>query len=306
MPQRCSIVDIWRGEDSKIKITTEDFRDHAEAPSTTTRILEAIHHPPQRVCLRVLLWWLHGEILEGNAGSDLLDICFFGLKLSPRFFEAIVDRMSTSGLNLSRRRKMVQPFLPTKPFQPLYTVVGSQISTIARNYLTHQADTPPVQVIVGWDDDNWDDDAFRAADVDDEASERMVLLGAAANDNVSVSQRSFSTRIQTYRRILDQLLEQSYGTETAEKGFSTLSIFSMMHLDTLHIQAKTRFLRKAIMFDKGRYREPNIVNLQDGRFSLRRHIEDSESARKNVARFANSEGGGDLLARQEYLRIEEL
>ena len=241
-----------------------------------------------------------------DANLNLLDVCGLGLKVSPRFFEVIVDRADQSSLEGPTMRKMVQPSLPTSPFQPTYTLVGTQISTIARNYLVHQPDPPPVLLIVGWDDENWDDEAVRPADIDDETSCRRFVAEAATNADIPVSPRTFSSRTRTYHRILDQLLEQFDGAGTVDKYLLTLSTFAMMHLDTLHIQAKTRLVRRAIMFAKGQYGESGNLDLQYERFSLRRHIEDSESSRKNVARFANSQYGGDLLTHGEYLRIEEL
>lgn len=308
VPQKCSVVDIRRREGSGVETAIHDFSTEPKARSAATKILETLLHPPQNVCLRVVLWWLSEGREAEDSHPNLLDVCGLALKVSPRFFEAIVDRADKTSLDGQAQRKMVQPSLPTSPFQPMYTVVGTQLSTVARNYLVHQADPPPVLLIVGWDDDDWDDEMIRPADVDDGTSTRMFVTYAATNGDMPVPPRPFSSRTRTYHRVLDQLLGQIDGAETADKYLLTLSTFPMIHLDTLHIQAKTRSLRKVIMYGKGIYTctESSEVNLHHERFLLRRHIEDSECSRKNVVRFAKSQDAGDLLTSREYLRIEEL
>ena len=305
MPQKCSIVDIWRRGDSRIETASTDFSAETGARSAATKILKTLRHPPQDVCLRVVLWWLDEETEAEDANEDLLDVCGLGLKVSRRFFEAIVDRADKNSFN-SGSDKRVQPSLPTSPFQPTYTVVGTQISTVARNYPVHQADPPPVLLIVGWDDDNWDDIYHRPADIDDETSVPIFVSNAASNDDTSISPRTISSRTRTYHKILDQLLEKIGGARTTDKYLLTLSTLPMMHLDALHIQAKTRLVRRRTIFEHRLFAVSGYIKLQDERFSLRRHIEDSESTRKNVARFAKSQGEGDLLTSQEYLRMEEL
>ena len=218
------------------------------------------------MCLRVVLWWLSGRTESEDANSNLLDVCGLGLKVSPRFFDAIVDRADKNSLEGPTMRKMVRPSLPTSPFEPMYTVVGTQISTIARNYLVHQAEPPPVLLIVGWDDENWDEEVVRPADVDDETSNRRFIAEAAEIADIPVSTQTFSSRTRAYHRVLDQLLEQLNGAWTVDKHLLTLSTFPIMHLDTLHIQARTRSVRRAIIFGKEQYRESRTLDLQHERF----------------------------------------
>ena len=156
---------------------------------------------------------------------------------------------------------MVRPSLPTIPFQPTYTVIGTHISTTAYNYLVHQVDPPPVLLTVGWDDDNWDGEIFRPKDVEDEFPRRMFI-----DEGMPVSPQPFSSRTRTCHQTLDQLLAQFEGTVVAEKTLLTLAAFPLMHLDTLQIQAKTRYLRQAIRFYKGQYTEVGQFDLQTERF----------------------------------------
>ena len=310
VPQRYSIIDIWKRNNSgKIETTSQDFNPDTEPRSAATKILNTLRHPSQDVCLRVVLWWL-GDYMddgmnEGETGSeDLLDVCGLGLKISPRFFHTIDDlfnnwsfwRMPTGG--------MVQPSLPTSPFEPTYLVIGSQISTIASNYLAHEANSPPVLLIIGWDDKSWDHESLRPADIDDDESYRPHLVTDIATS--TIPSRTFFSRTRIYQRVLDQLIGQINAAEIGDKLLLTLATLPMMHLDTLHIQAKTRILRRSIMFGRGQLRVTGGPDLQAQRYSLRRHIEDSERSRKSFSRFATSLDAGDLLSRLEYLRIQEL
>ena len=263
-------------------------------------MLETIRHPPQNVCLRVVLWWLTWNTLTGDENSDLLDVCGLGLKIDHRFFEAIVDRGDQKSVEELIGRKMVHSALPTSPFQPTYTVVGTQIATVARQYLSHQADPPPVLLIVGWDDNKWDYETLEPGDVVDAKFIR------SSTELRLASSRGSSPRSGTYHKILDQLLEHPNGEGSTDKHLLTLSIFPMMHLDTLRIQAETRSIRRITVYQQGRRTEGLAIVLQDERFALRRHIEDSESSHKNVARFAKSQDCGGLLTSREYLRFEEL
>ena len=198
---------------------------------------------------------------------------------------------------------MVHPFLPSRPFKPIYTALGTQISTVARDYLVYQADPPPVLLIVGWDNDNWDNKDFVPADINDEASVRMPTKIASEIPDFPIS--TFSTRSLTYQKVLDHLLEQVDGPQMSDNEPVCLSSFPMIHLDTLHVLAKVRSLRRDAVTSKST-RYENYDWLESSRSALRCHIGDSEGCLKNIVRFVKAHNGSTLLARREYLRIEEL
>lgn len=80
--------------------------------------------------------------------SELLDVCGLGLKIGPRFFEALYDKADRRTMEHPRRRVL-------GPFHQSYTVVGNQITTMANDYISGHENAPPVLLIVGWDDDDW-------------------------------------------------------------------------------------------------------------------------------------------------------
>lgn len=297
----CSIIDVRRTKGSKIETTKHDFTE-PESRSTATKILEALRRPAPDVSLRVVLWWC-SEMTQDDgsiSNSNIGEICGLGLKINPQFFKAMDERSNKIFYNA---RPMVHPFLPSRSFEPTYTALGTQIFTVARNYLVHQADPPPILLIVGWDNDSWDNKNLAPADINDEASTRMPTKIASEIPDFPIS--TFSTRSLTYQNVLDDLLEQVNDPQISDNELLCLSIFPMIHLDTLHVLAKVRSLRRNAILSNATKHE-NHDWLQSSRFTLRRHIEDSEGCLKNIVRFIKAHNGSVLLARGEYLRIEEL
>ena len=213
---------------------------------------------------------------------------------------------------------MVQRSLPDDPFQQKYTVIGNQILTIARDYITGRADTPPVLLVVGWNDgrgdyawhhDNHDnfDPSMPHSDCCEPGGEsyfQVRIVGKCLNNEAPIARGSRYLRSRTYVKLLDQLLKENDGAVAGKEHLLMLSTLPLMYLDTLHIYAKMRSLRCVYIHN---IRDTEYANdMKHQRTMLRRHIEDSEMSSKNFGRYIHSQEGGDLLRRQEFMRIEEL
>ena len=304
----CSVIDLSRIADSNITFSVQDFYSESDtSPKPTAKeLLQTLRQPSQTTCLRVVLWWLDGT---RTVPAELLDVCGLGLKIGPRFFEALIERADKRSNASDRQLTVVRPFQPNDPFQPTYTVIGNQIATVARNYIMDQAGTPPVLLIVGWNADEWDNQHFhysndphllqRDWDAVDVSPFRFATVDETLRDDTEVPTGSLFFRSRTYVKILDHLLKENRSAAMGNQQLLVLSALPMMHLDTLHMSAKIRSLRQA-HFDESE----TLVQWENAR--IRSHIEHTETSGKNFSRYARSENGGDLLSRQEYLRIEEL
>lgn len=93
----CTILDLSRNADSTLTITGQDFSSHSHeitnSGHTATKILQALRDPPITACSRVVLWW--SDVSE-QAFRDLVIVCGLGLRVGPRFFQAIFDRLDGS------------------------------------------------------------------------------------------------------------------------------------------------------------------------------------------------------------------
>ena len=304
----CSVIDLSRIADSNITLSVQDFYSESNtSPKPTAKeLLQTLRQPSQTTCLRVVLWWLDGT---QTVPAELLDVCGLGLKIGPRFFEALVERANKRWGASERQVVVARPFQPNDPFQPTYTVIGNQIATVARNYIMDQAGTPPVLLIVGWNADGWDDQHFhysnnphllrRDWDTVDVSPFRFATVDETRRDDTEVPTGSLFFRSRTYVKILDHLLKQNGSAAIGNQQLLVLSTLPMMHLDTLHMNAMILSLRQVADYDSGA-----LQQWENGK--LRSHIENTETSGKNFSRYAHSENGGDLLSRQEHLRIEEL
>ena len=300
----CSIIDLLRDEKSNLSMSSQDY--YSEARLGATEMLGNLRHPSQTACLRVLLWWSYDNYGEPR---DLFEVCGLGLKIHPRFFEALIDRANKNSLDDRYKRGLVQPSLPDDLFRSNYTVVGNHILTIARDYISGRADIPPILLIVGWsdgrDDCAWGDHSGNEFDPDTPHSYKCEPDEVSHfQASVVESGRSRFLRSRTYVRILDQLLKRSDSAATGNEHLLILSTLPLMHLDTLHMRANMRSLRRAHIRDIENAEVANTVKRE--RNMLRRHIEDSETSSKNFATYAHSHEGGDLLRRQDFMIIEEL
>lgn len=305
----CSIIDLSRDEKSNLSISSQDY--YSEARLGATEMLGNLRHPSQTTCLRVLLWWGYKDY---GVPRDLFDVCGLGLNTHPRFFEALFDRANKNSLDYGYKRGLVQPSLPDDLFRSNYTVVGNHILTIARDYISGRADIPPILLIVGWSDGSDDfawGDHFGNDHFCNEFDPAPPHSYKCEPDEVSHFQasvvesgRSRFLRSRTYVRILNQLLKRSDSAATGIEHLLILSTLPLMHLDTLHIRANMRSLRRAHIRDIENTEVANTVKHE--RNMLRRHIEDSETSSKNFASYAHSHEGGDLLRRQDFMIIEEL
>lgn len=304
----CSVIDLSRIADSDITVSVQDFysESNTNPKPTAKELLQTLRQPPQTTCLRVVLWWLDGT---QTVPAELLDVCGLGLKIGPHFFEALIERANQRPNASDRQLTVVRPFQPNDPFQPTYTVISNQIATVARNYIMDQAATPPVLLIVGWNDNDWDDQHFhysndphllkRDWDAVDVSPFRFATVDETPRDDTEVPTGSLFFRSRTYVKILDHLLKQNRSAAIGNQQLLVLSTLPMMHLDTLHMNAKIRSLRPAHLDES-----EALVQWENAK--IRVHIEHTETSGKNFSRYAHSENGGDLLSRQEYLRIEEL
>ena len=305
----CSVIDLSRDENSTISISSQDYHGETKPKETATKVLEDLRQPPHTACLRVVLWWGSDD---GGVPTEMLNVCGLGLKIHPRFFGALGDRADKSSLQSRRQRGMVQPFLPGNP-SPKYTIVGNHISTTARDYITGRVDTPPVLLIVGWKDGNDDcawhdvfDDDFDPStphywcEHDEVSQFQASVVESGLRNDMQKPRRSRFLRSRTYIENLEELLGRNDSAATGNEHLLILCNFPMMHLDTLHIYAKIRCLRRQYIFRE------NAGVVRHQRNMLRRHIEDSETSSKNLTYYALSQQGGELLRRQDFMRIEEL
>ena len=305
----CSIIDLSRNEENTISISSRDYHGETNREETATKVLQNLRQPPQTACLRVVLWWGNDD---GGVPIEMLNVCGLGLKIHPRFFGALGDRADKGSLQSLRQRGLVQPFMPGNP-SPNYTIVGNHISTTARDYITGRVDTPPALLIVGWkdgsDDCAWHDvfgDDFDPTtphywcEPDEVSHFQASIVGSGLRNGVQIPRRSRFLRSRTYVENLEELLKKTDSAATGNEHLLILCNLPMMHLDTLHIHANIRCLRRQYIFRQN----AGIVRHQ--RNMLRRHIEDSETSSRNLANYALSQQGGDLLRRQDFIRIEEL
>ncbi len=303
----CSVIDLSRDADSNTTLSVQDYysESNSNPKPTAKELLQNLRLPSQTTCLRVVLWWLDGS---PTVPEELLDVCGLGLKIGPRFFEALIERANKRSHQSNRQLAVSRPFQPNDPFQPTYTVIGNQIATVARNYIMDQADNPPVLLIVGWNADQWDDFHFhysnnprllkRGWDAVDVSPFRFATVDEPRRDVTEVPTGSLFFRSRTYVKTLDHLLKQNRSAAIEDQQLLVLSTLPMMHLDTLHMNAKIRSLRQNLDESEDHVRWENA--------NIRSHIEHTETNGKNFRRYAHSEKSGDLLNRQEYLRIEEL
>ena len=313
----CSVVNLSRNENSTIIISSQDYHPESNRPETATELLEDLRQPPPTAYVRVVLWWDVRDIRkQQDQPKDLLNICSLGLKIHPRFFEAFIDRADKYQLEGPLRRSLVQPSLPDDPFRPTYTVIGNQISTIARDYIVGRADTPPVLLIVGWNggDYAWHHDNFDNFDPSMLHSEycepggesrfQAPIVGRYLNNEGPILRRSRYLRSRTYIKLLDHLLKENDGAVARKEHLLILSTLPLMHFDTLHMHAKMRSLRWSYI--RSIKDTEYDANVKHERTMLRRHIEDSDMSSKNFERYVHSQEGGDLLRLQEFMRIKEL
>ena len=296
-----SVIDLSRDEKSNLSISSQDY--YSEARLGATEMLENLRHPSQTACLECCC----GGANYGEPG-DLFEVCGLGLKIHPRFFEALIDRANKKSLD-DRYKRLVQPSLPDDLFRSNYTVVGNHILSIARDYISGRADIPPIVLIVGWrdgrDDCAWGDHSGNEFDPDTPHSYKCEPDEVSHfQASVVESGRSRFLRSRTYVDILDQLLKRSDSAATGNEHLLVLSTLPLMHLDTLHMRANMRSLRRAHIRDIENAEVANTVKHE--RNMLRRHIEDSETSSKNFATYAHSHEGGDLLRRQDFMIIDEL
>ena len=314
----CSVVSLSRNENSTITISSQDYHSEANRGETATEVLKDLRQPPPTAYLRVVLWWGGWDDEKQDQPKDLFNVCSLGLKIHPRFFEAFIDRADKYSLNGLLRPRLVQPSLPDDPYRPKYTVIGNHISTIARDYIIGRADTPPVLLIVGWNDgrgdyawhhedyDNFDPSMLHSnwCEPGGESHFQAPIVGKYLNNEAPILRRSRNLRSRTYVELLDHLLKENASAVAGKEHLLILSTLPLMHLDTLHMHAKMRSLRCAF-----------ICNVEDAEYAddvkhqrtmLRRHIEDSEMSSKKFERYVHSQEGGDLLRRQDFMRIEEL
>lgn len=120
----CSLVDLSKCADSTISVETSDYGGTSVADSYTA-LLDTLRNPAPSICLRVLLWLVKKD---SPVASELLDICGMDLKIDPQFFRTLIN--------------VVDPLQPSRAQQ--HTAIGSQ------------AETPPLLIVVGWDDENCD------------------------------------------------------------------------------------------------------------------------------------------------------
>ena len=315
----CSVVNLSRNENSTITISSQDYHGEVNqgepAKEVATEVLQDLRQPPPTAYLRVVLWWSGWADDKHGRPNELLNVCGLGLKIHPRFFEAFIDRYSLDGVH---GRGLVQPSLPDDLSRPEYTIIGNQISTIARDYIIGRADTPPVLLIVGWNDSGDDyawyqesrnvfDPSMQHSDScypSDESHFQAPIVGKCVKNEAPIPRRSRYLRSRTYVKLLDQLLKENDSAVDGKEQLLILSTLPLMHFDTLHMHAIMRSLRCAYIrsIEDTEYAD----DVKHRRTMLRRHIEDSEMSSKNFARYVHSQERGDLLRRQEFMRIEEL
>ena len=313
---KCSVIDLSRDGKSAISISSQDYHGETNREETATKVLEDLRQPPQTTCLRVVLWWGNEQGVEP---TELMNVCGLGLKIHPRFFGALSERTDKSSVAMFINRSLVQPSLPGNP-SPNYTIIGNHISTTARDYITGRVNTPPTLLIVGWSDGYndyaWYDDLsndfnpstqhLNWSESDVVSHFQASIAESGLRNDMQIPKKSRFLRTRTYVKILDELLKKTDSAATGNEHLLILCSLPMMHLDTLHIHAEIRRQRRNYFFLKN----PDVLAgaglVADGRNMLRRHIEDSESSFKNFAYYALSQHGGELLRRQDYMRIEEL
>lgn len=317
-PFSCTLVDLWNHADSSIAIRIRDEGTTGVA-SSSPALLHALRHPRHRIRLRVLLWWVDQRY---PITPELLDVCGLGLKIGPQFFGTLTELSDRWSLD-DHRGKGVRPFQPGQSEH--YTAIGTQLVTIARNYVSVQADTPPVRadsppviVIVGWDDRNWKDDDLQLHEYSRQATSDWFLDETPPfqfrqtinfpDENLRLETESAHSRSRVYTASLGQLLKRTECATIRDADLLFLSMMPLLHIDTLQMRAKTRSLRRLI-FSAFTSRNSDLAEysvMKDERFWLRRHIEDSEAAKKSFVKYLRALDGKVLLDGAQYLNLDEL
>ena len=292
---RCSLFDLSQSADLSIGIRATEY--HGDTSLHTT-LLGDLHLPPSDVSLRVLLWWLDDSRL---LTSRFLDVCGFGLAIDPGFFITLVDQAKRFATKGDRRFSM-------RSVQTSYTLVGNHILCVARDYIPSKTDTPPVLLVVGWNDEKIENNIIRSrSDFD---NPRKVLDGippCARKSQERLEEAHWNCqdyRSRRYAEILSQLIERKRQTATGEQRLLILAMLPILQIDALHIQGRCRSVRR-LQIELGPSSDSGRSTLSIERFWLRRHIEDAEASRTYFLRYLNSVGQIDITHDVEFRTAEE-
>ncbi|MCJ1454467.1 hypothetical protein MMC28_004820, partial [Mycoblastus sanguinarius] len=202
--------------------------------------------------------------------KKFVDFCGLGLRIGPRFFEALLDIMEWSQ---SSDYGHEHESMPSFSLTPDHIIIRSTIATIAEGYLPENAEAPPV-VLIAVDHSRY----TRYKVWGDGKTSPFVPGGKTEPPKGEPRIKLF---FQAYARILSQLLEPKDSAAARDINLPLLSMKPLLSIDALHVRENYKVLRQAYI--KAGNKPPHtkefysLLSLQ--RYSLRRQIEDSMASR---------------------------
>ena len=270
----CTIIDILRGNDKDIHTTAVGY-DHFILG--IKNIVESIRHPPQDAIFRVVLWWTYDS---PQFSEDFLNACGLGLRLDPRFFEALQELKE---IDVPKDVRMTA----TRGLRPSFTVLGNQAATVTRDYIPGKANAPPILLVVGWGNNGGRNgkaisDNIQQLEFHDFPLEWMPSFSQASKADPELygyhhknARRHYT--VEAYVTVLGELLEQLSDELLEDVDLEVVTLMPLMYLDALHLQLKSRSLRQKLRLDLDKEEAILLQRLRDQQFWLRRHVEDSEA-----------------------------
>ena len=299
----CAIVNLSESNIARIEIeTVEMVQLNQPGRIDTVRVLESLRHPPESARFRVVLWWTGTSF---GLSRDFLDVCGLGLRLDPRFFEALQDLKGP-------RSEKYDKVKATRALHSKFTVLGNQVATVARNYMPESANAPPVLVVAGWGDNGGmngkgisvvDSIDLSSLPLHEGPSFSKPGLPRYPNHNLYPIPRGYQHyTVEAFIKILIKLLGQRSGGADDDVDLQVLTLMPLIYLDALHMQAKSRSLRRGLQSNIDNMGSRDFQNFKDQRFWLRRHVEDSEASINHLLRYCCSQQPIRNLPPEDVLR----
>ncbi len=276
----CAIFDLHHGESAYPKI------DLHCSSNIGAEILSALRHPPATAIARIVLWDTF------NLYEDMMDALGLGLRIQPRFFQALLARY--------RRKRAVD--LEPQRIAPDIVAISRCVMTIARCYLPARQNVTPVVLIArdiweGW----WIEEGLGESTAFQKPALPTMKKSSRPIDGLHYW-------MQQYIHLLESDLEKGVGSGGDYTNLSFWSLSPLMKLSAFEIYQQCALTReKYLSFLEPSYGagRPKMEDLFVIRSRLRRLIEDSEDSSQQLRRFLSSKIPSETFQSTSLTAVEE-
>ena len=275
--------------------------------TSVTSILTNLRQPPANVAVQVVLW----NAAAGYHNQDVVNALGLGLKLNPRFLEAVDSRRKSRHLD-SR-----------------HVIIGDVVATVVRHYIPEQLDEVPIVLIarLRWVAPLESPCGPTVADtIEEDIGDVLPFQYPAAETHpfkahpptvqqfIEIGERvNFAGRHDhpNYTHLLKWCLQND--DDEQESGVNVTSLLlkplvALLYLSIFQIRNYCGIVRRQyedLQMSEDAERDKIISSLPEHRFRLRAMVEDSKDDLNHLPKYISSQISVDMLSNRSWLKVEE-